>query len=332
MMRYFYFFLLPLLWGLTHDVKVAMVAPPNDKVQITGVSSTLEIGPILVGPLLSPSGETLPSGHIDVEPILFVNTYTGFYDNNWHFNRLPGVNESINFFLFTQYGLNSFMDFTFMPQLNYNSFQEGNAATFGDLFWDFGVQLIHQNRGKGFPGIKFILGQIVPTGKFDELDPKKFFADAGGGGCFNTLFALVASYVWNLGHPRYLVGRLSVGYWLASHAKVRGLNTYGGDRTTNGTVHPGDTFQVLMGLEHSLTRYWGVTIDIDSELIFPTKFKGCTHLPVGIDAMAYQLSIAPAIEYNYSHNLGAIFGVWFSIIGRNENAFVSGVIAINFYL
>lgn len=306
------------------------ITPP--KIQLVSTTQTISDGPVLVGPLLSPSGQTLPSGHIDFEPYLFVNSFIGYYDNNWHFVRSPEVFESINFFLFTQYGLNNFLDFAFMPQLFYNSYCNIDSAQFGDLFYEFGLQLVQEDNQRGIPSIKLLFGQSVPTGRFDELDPEKFSTQISGIGYFNTLFALVASYVWALKPPHYFDGRICFAYWYASKTKVRGLSAFGGDPTTRGMIAPGDLFEVLIGLEYTLTRYWALALDIESDLFFPTKFKGCTIDPVGINAISYQLSFAPAIEYNYSHNLGVILGVWFTAIGRNSTAFINGVLAMNFYL
>jgi hypothetical protein len=44
-----------------------------------------------------------------------------------------------------------------------------------------------------------------------------------------------------------------------------------------------------------------------------------------------QWSVAPAIEYNWSKNVGLIVGSWFSFAGRNSVRFISGVAALNIY-
>ena len=43
----------------------------------------------------------------------------------------------------------------------------------------------------------------------------------------------------------------------------------------------------------------------------------------------YNLSIAPAIEYNINSRLGIIGGVHMSVAGRNGSAFVAPQIAVN---
>ena len=40
------------------------------------------------------------------------------------------------------------------------------------------------------------------------------------------------------------------------------------------------------------------------------------------------LSLAPAIEYNFTPDLGLLAGVWFSVWGRNSLDFVSGVVSV----
>ena len=41
------------------------------------------------------------------------------------------------------------------------------------------------------------------------------------------------------------------------------------------------------------------------------------------------LSLAPALEWNFTENLGIIGGVWFSLTGRNSEDFISYVFSVN---
>jgi hypothetical protein len=52
--------------------------------------------------------------------------------------------------------------------------------------------------------------------------------------------------------------------------------------------------------------------------------------PLGFDT-SIQISLAPAIEYNFNQYFGIICGSWFSIFGRNAAIFRSGIIAFNYY-
>ncbi len=42
------------------------------------------------------------------------------------------------------------------------------------------------------------------------------------------------------------------------------------------------------------------------------------------------LSLAPAIEYNWSESAGFIGGVWFSVYGRNSLNFAQAVLSVTF--
>jgi hypothetical protein len=43
------------------------------------------------------------------------------------------------------------------------------------------------------------------------------------------------------------------------------------------------------------------------------------------------LTLAPAIEYNFTQTIGVIVGSWFTLKGRNANRFVSAAAALNYY-
>src|SRR5579872_3298514 len=40
-------------------------------------------GPWFTGPLLAPSALTIPPGHYNIEPYIYINANTGHYDHNW---------------------------------------------------------------------------------------------------------------------------------------------------------------------------------------------------------------------------------------------------------
>jgi hypothetical protein len=94
-------------------------------------------------------------------------------------------------------------------------------------------------------------------------------------------------------------------------------------------VHPGNTFSSGVGIEVSMTQRWVLATDIVYKMQARTKFQGTTVAPVG-GGFSDQLSLAPAIEYNWSPNLGAIVGAWFSVYGRNSPQFASGVCSLTY--
>jgi hypothetical protein len=69
-----------------------------------------------------------------------------------------------------------------------------------------------------------------------------------------------------------------------------------------------------------------------------TRFKGVVTLE-DLDGFSgaigsgqfNQTALAPAIEYNFSDNVGLISGVWFSLSGVNTAHFITYVLALNAY-
>lgn len=289
------------------------------------------LGPWFTGPLLTPSAYTIPNGHYNIQPYLNVDNSFGVFNRHWHTVRFPETVSNINFQCFFQMGITPFMDFTITPTFFYNYVgDEESSWRFGDLYAEVGFQLIRQIGNKGFSA-KFAFGELFPTGVYQHLNPNKLGTDSSGGGTFATTFKLVFSRRWNTYSFHYLAVRMSMASILSPQLAVHGLNSYGGDRTTRGRVFPGTTFPLLFGFEYNLTQNWVLALDIANALVLKTKFKGETILPVGSD-WGYSLSFAPAIEYNYSAQVGLIAGVWFSAVGKNSSDFINYLISLNWYI
>jgi hypothetical protein len=43
------------------------------------------------------------------------------------------------------------------------------------------------------------------------------------------------------------------------------------------------------------------------------------------------VSLAPAVEYNFTSNLGVIAGVWFSVTGPHPAKFTTSTVAVNYF-
>ncbi len=287
--------------------------------------------PFLTGPLLAPSAYTIPYAHINLEPYVFVNNNIGYYNNHWHIQKFSAPQDNINFQYLVQCGLSSFMDFSFIPQIFYNYTSRKKSVRYGDFTALVGFQLYRSRFDSWWPSFKFEIGETFPTGRYDGLDELNLGTDIGGGGAYGTLFKLVATELWYFGGHHFLSLRMSNGILVFSDVRVRGLNAYGGDSTTNGTVKPGLAFNSVTGAEFTLTKHWALAIDMDFTWTAPTKFSGSTLAFVGRSETSYLLSFAPAIEYNFNANVGLIGGVWFSAIGDNSLDFMNGIFALNWY-
>lgn len=303
---------------LHHFIEVA----PEDEIQ----------SPWLTGPLLAPSSITIPPGHYNIEPYLYFVANTGAYNQDWKAVKAESTRWTNYFQPTLEFGLNRFMDIFFDPTLNYNFTEGAGKWSLGDvpIGLDFQLWKRGQKVTDWISALKFSLRETCPLGKYRNLNPKKLGTDIGGSGSWQTALDLVWGNLFYLGRHKFLVSRLSFAYNIPAPTHVKNLNAYGGGEGTRGTVYPAQSFQLDCSVELTLTQNWAFACDFLGIWAGNTRFKGTT-LASNTHPTATQFSLAPALEYNWSGNLGIIFGSWFTFAGRNSTRFVSGVFALNYY-
>lgn len=303
---------------LFYTIELLGVQPPiEEKTVVFSDGKRTYQTPWFTGPLLTPSARTIPQGHFNFQPYLFAN------NANHH--------HGILFLFLTQFGLTPWMDFTINPQFFYSWNKKNDSWHFGDLLLGTSFQLLKENFREWTPNIRFAINETFPTGKFQHLNPNKVETDAAGGGSFGTTFSLDTSKLWHCYNNHFLATRIAVQWLVFTPTSIHGPSSYGGDLTTKGTVHPGSSQITFIGLEYSFTQRFVYAMDIVSTYNLKTTFRGETHVPVGRKSN-YALSIAPALEYNYTKNIGIIAGIWFPIYTKKVHFFTNGVVAVNIYI
>ncbi len=310
------------------SVETKVPVEVNGKVEFESIPAG---EPFLTGPLLCPSGHTVPYGQINLEPYIFINNAVGFYNNHWHIQRFSSPQESVNLQYFVQCGISDFMDLTFLPQVFYNYTGSRDNWRYGDFYMATGFQLYSSRFDSWLPTTRISFGELFPTGEYDLLDFSQLGTDVGGGGSFVTSGRIVMSDMWYFGRHHFLSLRWSNTFAFCTSVSVNGVNAYGGDPTTKGTVKPGWIFNSIIGSEFTLTKHVALALDINFLYAAETKFSGKTLAFVGKNAPTYLLSFAPAIEYNFNVNMGIIGGIWLSAFGLEAPDFCNGVIAFNWY-
>lgn len=287
--------------------------------------------PWYTGPLITGSASNVPFGHINIQPYLFFNVDYAEYNNHRKSVNIPNIYVLNPQFVF-QAGLTHWLDVTVIPQGYFRWQKDHSGQNFGDLPLQFGFQLVKE--GPYIPNMRFIIGEVFPTGKYRHLNPSKGGLDATGGGVFTTTFGLnISKVIWWLKlHP--IAFRLATQYEVADNkASVRGFNAYGGGSGTKGHVAIGNTFNGDIGIEVSINQKWVFATDLVYTCSSKSTFSGFKGKPVdGIAPVngapsSDQLSLSPAIEYNVNDSSGFIGGLWFSVYGRNSSDFVSGVLS-----
>lgn len=288
--------------------------------------------PWYTGPLITAGSSLMPQGWGNLQPYLYVADNYARFDSHRHSHHSSSSLVSLNPYASLQFGMTKSTDILLGLQGFGNWQSHHSGGGFGDMGMTVGFLVNEQTRYT--PGIKFCVSETFPTGRYQRLNTNGLGLDATGGGSFQTQFALNMSKVvfWDNLHPMNL--RMSFMYKLPVKVKVHGFNNYGGGYGTHATVHPGNTFSVDGAFEISLTQRWVWATDIVYVAQNATTYCGETGTTEGGDAASLgggfndNLSLAPAIEYNWNENLGILGGVWFSVYGRNSSNFVTGIISI----
>lgn len=291
--------------------------------------------PWYTGPLLAVSGNNIDKGFVNIQPYIFELDSYGHYDSSWK-NHSEKDTWSTNFMVFVQYGLLNWLDTTVTVQGFYNRQGHIHAWEYGDTSWNVGFQLLKDKKCTAIPSLRLVLRESFPTGHYQHLDEDKNGLDASGSGAYATSanFILDKVVYWIEDHP--IDFRINIFYSKSTSVHVHGFNVYGGSSDTSGKVESADSFSAVFAFQFSLNQRWVFASDFvyiyGSKVGFKgepgVNFLGETAF-VG-SASSAQISIAPALEYNFNANLGVIGGAWFSVGGRNIPAFVGGAISVTY--
>lgn len=299
-------------------------------------NDALEIfNPWYTGPLITPGASMMPVGQANTQPYLFfTDTYASFNQDRKSVSR-PNSLLQLKGTLNLQTGITPNFDLNLNFATGTVNWQNGHSSGgYGDTSIVAGLLIYKQTRY--VPQMKFTITQTFPTGKYKNLNTNGLGLDATGGGAYSTQFGLIISKVlfWNTKHPMNM--RLFTGYQLSTPVTVKNFNAYGGGFGTSGRIHPGTSFSIDFGYEYSINQNWVLATDIVYSLTNRTKFNGTagtladgTSATVG-SGYSDNLSLSPAIEYNFTENLGIIAGAWFSVYGRNSGNFASGIFSVTY--
>ncbi len=299
-------------------------------------SNAEEIEPWLTGSLIAPRGVAVPFKDFEIDSYVYFFTFSGSYNDHWKESSYPNF-YSLNPQWLCYFGLTPWMDITVVPQFFYNTTEGQSFCGFGDFSAGLDFQLYPDDAKFWFPGIKFSVIEIFPTGKFDHLSANKLETDITGAGSFATLLSLILYKAYHISGTHFFSLNLSGQYSISSPVNVHGLNVYGGGEGTDGKVIPGNILTGICSFEYSLNRNWALALDTVWIHVDEFQFFGDPGLtdsgePATVDGpSSEQLSFAPAFEYNFSENLGIIAGCWFTVLGRNIDVFQSATMNLYYY-
>jgi hypothetical protein len=290
------------------------------------------------GPMLAASAATLPAGHMLLEPYLFDDISNAHFDGGGE--RYSGPYEhDLGSLTYILYGLTDRVTAGLIPRFMYNEpagAANSSGVGIGDLTLQAGYGLTQYQDGSSVPAIAAVLQETLPTGRYDGF----------GAGAYTTGLALYSQdYFW-LPNGRILRARLDLTYDLSSSVDVHDLSVYGTGQGFAGRAWPGNGFTADAAAEYSLTRSWVLALDVVYQRNASTAVSGSVSggMPAvsgsaagaspfqSASGSSWSIGFAPAVEYNFSGRVGALFGVRIIEIGRNTTASLTPAVALNMVL
>lgn len=288
------------------------------------------------GPLLAAGANALPRGHFLVEPYLYDIVPYGSYDKGGreHSVRHQGRFRSLTYLL---YGLTDRLSVGVLPRFGFNAGDQGTRSSgprVGDLGLHAHYQLLRFRERSWVPALSLVIEQTLPTGHYDQLGNHP--GDGLGAGVYATTFAVYTQRYFWAPNGRIVRTRLNVSYVKAGDTSVRDVSVYGTQAGFRGTGMPGNSLIVDSAWEYSLTQHWVLALDISYEHDASTRVLG-TYPTTNAGLVAVRdssgastaWSLAPAVEYNVSANLGVIVGANVVVAGRNASGVLVPAVAIN---
>lgn len=302
----------------------------------TLTQSTPDISAWNTGPLLCPSYQLCSKGTYNVEPYMFINNIYGYYNQNWNQKSQNHIVQAYSYNL-VQIGLSDYFNVSFSPQFFYQSYNNYSVANIGDLPLEAYIGILQEDTHGKRPGLLISVKTEVPLGRYKNLSPDGSLADAIGGGSWRPTVGLSIGKQIHLHGVQFLIVRSYLGYQIPNRFKVQGFHAYGGGYNAKGIMKMGAQYTFITSFEYAFSRHGVFAFDFNYQHNNKMTYKGqggfvdinLTEKSVDGVPSSDQFSIAPALEYNFNANVGLIAGVWFSIAGRNAQAFYCPTFALN---
>lgn len=302
------------------------------------LNQSVNADPWFTGPLLAPAGHTVAKGHTNFEIYGLDVLNNGHYDNNEHLIHTNLFKSRIVNPIIT-HGFTEWLDVQLAVPYAFNSTQNASYNRLADISVALGLQLIEQNKSPKRVDLRVLVQETFPTGRYERLSAKRLGTDSTGLGSYQTQVGLNLQYLLQVFDTHYLRTRLIFSHLFTTPVKVHGLDSYGGTKTTAGTINAGSDNTFDIAFEYTLTQNWVAVMEGTIANGDATRFNGVLNTgPIGqpttssIGSGDYkEKALAPAVEYNFNSNLGLIGGVWFPVSGKNTSHYTTYVLALNAY-
>lgn len=281
--------------------------------------------PWFAGTIIAFSGSNTEKGEFNAQAFAYFTRLNGFYNSDSQLVSNLNVHQywvelELSYGLFKKVDVN-------VELFGYLIHNDGRSAYHaGDTNAYLGFQVLEEKKDSIIPNIRFLIGEMFPTGKYDGLDERFSGGDGVGMGAFSTYLTFIMSKTCFVKHP--FNWKLNLFYTISSDVHIKGRNVYIDSPGIRGVVKPGVQFAADFSFEYKFNKPWGFGIDVFFEQQNSASFHNRSSEPIVSDIpSSHLLSLAPSLEYNFNENMNMLAGAWFSVDGRNELSFRTIVFA-----
>lgn len=280
------------------------------------------------GSLLQINADNMYPKQTQVQAYGFFSSEYGNYSNNWKLENSIDTYVA-NPFLQIETGITCWLDITLNLDLQYVNTLGHSKLKWGDITVAPGIQLIREVKGSWKPDLRIYIEETFPTGEFDNLAPTKVDPHPTGEGSYQTAINLVYQKTFYAipYHPFEI--NLNLGYTYYTKTHVSGYNAYGGGLGTDGVVNPGGEIWTNISTEICFNPKWAFACDLNYVWQNDVTFVGTEGVLIDGQPATMgsppsdTLSITPSIEYMWGPSQSLLVGVWFTLAGRNTEAFIA---------
>jgi hypothetical protein len=284
------------------------------------------------GSLIAPSPALSKAGVFAIEPYAVYTANTGVYDNNWVRHSAPNDLNQGQSVTMLKYGITDELSIEALPSLSYqwNDQTTSRGVGLDDLPVEFEYRFKNGDIKTGSPSATIDLGMTFPTGAYQRLHSP---LDGVGTGAYLAKEGLVLESLFDTWGDHAVRLRLfGAAYEPLANVSVHDGSVYGTDQGFQGRATPGFSAQGGLAVEYGLDQRWVLALDLVQNYADGFVLNGTNAAGGAIhtsDGSSTSFAIAPAIEYNWSGNLGIIAGVELSIAGRNTSSYLAPQVAVS---
>lgn len=302
------------------DALLAQVVPGDAAVQNQWFTGSLE----------APSPALPKAGILAIEPYMIYTNNTGAYGDGWRHYAVPNDVDSVESLTVLKYALTDRLSLEALPSFAHAWNGQASATGLGDLPTELEYRFNDENNRTGAPSVTAALGVSFPTGRYQHLSTPL----AGLGSGAYTLkegLLLQSLFATRDNHPLRL-RFYAAAFEALQNVSLQDGSVYGTGNGFRGHVTPGVAEEFGIGAGYGLDQRWVLAFDLVGNHAAGLDLRGTNaagsfaHVS---GAASSSVSVAPAVEYNWSGSIGIIAGFEFSAAGRNTPSYIAPQVALS---